>query len=186
MPRHKDVALQDRNLRIAQMVAEGYGLQAVADQFSITRARVSQIVSEYQSVLSDDGTRDVMIAQIDSYLEDTLHPIIRGPGTPLYSQGSGKLVLGLDGELIYDERIKIDAVNSALRAQERKAKLKALDRAKQKEKDESKEINEAMAYLQQLAQEKQELEARVAQYEQQLPELEIVPEDTGDRAGRYG
>jgi hypothetical protein len=172
--RTKAVELQDRNLRIAQMVSEGYGLQVIADHFGITRARVSQINSEYQSVISDDGTRDVLIAQLDSYLSDTLNPIIRGPGQPLYASGSGKLVLDPEGGIIYDEHIKIDAVNSALRVIERRAKLSALDRAKAKEKDESKEIGEALAYLETLASEKQALEARLAQYEQQLPELREV------------
>ncbi len=156
------------------MVGEGYGLQVVADQFDISRARVSQIVSEYQNVITDDGTRDILIAQLDSYLADTLNPIIRGPGQRMYAAGSGKVVNDDDGTPLYDERIKVDAVNSALRVIERRAKLSALDRAKATVKDESKEIGEAMAYLQTLAQEKQELEAKLAQYENHLPELEIA------------
>jgi len=175
MPRHKDVSKQDRNLRIAQMVQQGYGLQVVADQNGITRARVSQIVSEYNSVISDDGTRDILIAQLDSYLSDTLNPIIRGPGQRMYAAGSGKVVNDDDGTPLYDEHIKVDAVNSALRVIERRAKLSALDRAKATVKDESKEINDALEYLATLAAEKTALEARLAQYEQQLPELEISP-----------
>lgn len=177
MPRHKSVELYDRDLRIVQMVQAGYALQVVAGQFGITRARVSQIVSKFHEEVTDDGTRDVLRSQLESYLTDTLHPIIRGPGQPMYSTGSGKLVLDLDGNIIYDERIKIDAVNSALRVHERIAKLSALDRPKAKEKDESREIAEAMEYLQSLAAEKQELQARVTHYEATVIPLESVQDD---------
>ena len=165
MARHKSVELYDRDLRMVQMIAEGYSRQAVAEHFGVSRARVSQIVSSYHEPISDDASRDTLRTYLESYLTDTLHPIIRGSGQPLYSTGSGKLVLDPDGNMIFDERVKIDAINSALRVHERLAKMQAWDRPKAREKDESKEIAEALAYLSELAQEKQELQARVTQYE---------------------
>jgi hypothetical protein len=148
------------------MVSEGYGLQVIANHFGISRPRVSQIVSEYHAGIADDDNREIIRTQLDSYLETTLHPIIFGPGQPLYATGSGKLVLDPDGNIIYDKRINIEAINVALRVQERKSRLMAYDRPKAKEKDETGEISEAMAYVESLTARKKELEALVAQYEQ--------------------
>jgi hypothetical protein len=159
------VELQDRNLRIVQMVQQGYSLQVVADQHGLSRARISQIVSEYHAPITDDSARDVLRTKMESWIDDELIPIIKGPGLPLFSSGSGKLILDPEGNMIYDKRIKLQAVDSAIRVVERLTKMNAWDRPKAREKDESKEIAEAMAYLNELAAEKQELQARVTQYE---------------------
>ena len=163
------------------MISQGYSRQYVANFFGITTARVSQINSEHYTDLTDDGARDELRTHLESYLADVLHPMLRGPGRPLFANGSGKLVTDADGNVIYDEYAKVDVVNSALRVHERLTKLNALDRPKAREKDESGEIAEVREYfntlsgrVQSLEGEKRELLAKLASYEAALPEAEVV------------
>jgi hypothetical protein len=196
----KSLDLVDRDLRIIQEV-KIYGHKVVAERHGITRARVSQIVSKYQSELPDDGKRDLDVTELEG-IKEQLVATFYGPDQPLFSTGSGKVILdpatctcgtGVNGGRDYphdencdvrpfaDFRVKIETVKAILLVHERIAKSTARDRPKASDKDESGLVEQALAHVRAMAAEnrellekRKELEIRLEQLQNTLPEAEIV------------
>lgn len=187
MARPRSAELANRNIRIVEMASEGYTLQQIADNFGVSKQRISQIVQENYEDITDDATRDVSRTQLEYYLNEILHPMLRGPGKRLVSP-SGRPVYELDPEdpsgktwdldkPVYDEYAKVDVINAALKVHERLAKFYHLDRAKGREKDESAEFTEAMQWVESLVAENKRL-ARLARVEDEITvEAEVIEDD---------
>lgn len=173
------------------MVNEGYRLDEIASTFGITRARVSQINSEYHDDVTDEAERDLALAQLDYLIHDVLYPLLRGPGKRLVSPSGRPVYEVKEGQTdnrgnpvfdfsrpIYDEYARVEVVNVFLKAQERRAKFSALDRAQPREKDESQEFTEMMNWVRTLAVQNKELRAKLSQYEtEEFHEADVVSEE---------
>lgn len=179
--RSKDLALVDRNKDIVQMVSKGYSYQAVADTFGLTKQRIAQICSESHESITDDSYRDLMRTELEGLSED-LFRLWRGPG-PLVISPGGSIVCeyGPDGKPdhsrpVHDEYAKVKVAETLLKTIERRAKLYGIDRMKQRTQDQTAEVAEFMAWVQQLDAEKKALEARLTRYEEEpeVVQAEIV------------
>jgi Homeodomain-like domain len=183
--RSKSTELADRNQRIVEMIAEGYSGQVIADNFGITRQRVSQIVQEHQEAVTDDAYRDVMRTQAEGVL-DELFRIFRGPGKRMVSPG-GKIICenNPDGtpdfsRPVYDEYAKVDVANAIIKLQERLGRSYGLDRVRQRERDQSEEMGEFMTWVAELDAQNKALKAQLANSAETSPpeilQAEIVEE----------
>lgn len=187
MPRSKDLALVERNQEIVAMISAGSSLADVAGKFGISRQRCSQIAQEYQEVISDDARRDILLTQMEGDL-DILTGIIKNPGyvvTPggmivceYYDDGRvdhrGKPVPDPSRPLI-DKGLQVKGIEVATRLRERISKMYGIDRVRQRERDQSQEMDEFVAYVEKMSSENAELKAQVEKLSQSIPEAEVVP-----------
>jgi hypothetical protein len=153
------------------MVAAGYSGQVVAENFGITRQRVSQICQEFQDSVNDDAYRDLMRTQAEGVLED-LFKIFRGPGRrvttprgPAYEMvpnpETGKLEQDFSRPL-YDEYEKVKVADTIVKIMERIGKSYGIDRIKQRERDQSGEMSEFMTWIAELDAQNKALRAQLA------------------------
>lgn len=173
-----------RNARIIEMAAAGHPLADIGETFGITKSRVSQIITEHYEEINDDASRDWSRAILENYLQ-TIQKLVDGPGKRFVSP-SGRPVYELNedgtfdfGRPLYDEYEKKGLIDAGVKVIDRLSRLYALDKPKIKEKDESPEFEQAMQYVRQLASEKKELLAKLAEYgeETQTFVAEIIEDD---------
>lgn len=160
------------------MVAEGkHSYARISEQFGVSKARISQIVQRYYEELPDDGSRDLQRAKLEE-AQRMMFAIMTGPGKRVVSPGGSPVFERFaDGTIdydrpLYDEEIRIKAALAGVTISERLAKSFAWDRPKQKEKDESGEFAEAMAYLETLSKENKEKDRRLELLQERLAEIE--------------
>jgi hypothetical protein len=151
MPR-KNLALAARNRRIVQRVARGDQQQDIAKDEGISRARVCQIVSDWNADVTDDAERDLQLTKLEHYLHSTILPLVYGrgkrvvaasgvpvfeplevDGRPVYNE-RGKRLDDLDRPL-YDEYAKLEALSVALRIHAQIAQLRGLNGGKRASDD---------------------------------------------------
>jgi hypothetical protein len=178
MPRTRDLSLVNRDAEIIAMVAEGkYSYAQVSEKFGVSKARISQIVQRYYEELPDDGSRDVQRAKLEK-AQEMMFAIMTGPGKRVVSPGGSPVFERFpDGTIdydhpLYDEEIRIKAALAGVTIAERLAKSFAWDRPKQKEKDESSEYAEALAYMHDLADKNKEKDKQLELLQQRLEEIE--------------
>lgn len=147
------------------MSNEGRTLAEIGGHFGLSRARISQIIHEYDSEITDDDYRAVMRVKLESFLHDTLEPLRHGPGKPLVANGNGQWIKDEFGNPVYDEFVKIDVINTEIRVIEKLTKLYAIDKVKVKDTADSSEMDQVVAFFEETLREKKELEDRLALYE---------------------
>ena len=159
------------------MVSKGFSYQMVGDNYGISKQRVFQIVQEYRETVTDDSYRDYLITQTEGVLEELLR-IFRGPGKQVVTPG-GSLVYekNEDGSIdysrpVYDPYAKADIADRIFKGIDRISKAGAYDRPKQRETDQSAEVNEWMTYVEQLAAENKALREQLTSPE--ITQGEIV------------
>jgi hypothetical protein len=159
-----------------EMLANGARLEDIAEATGLSKGRVSAISARMRQELTEEATRDVQRSQLEYVLHDVLYPLLRGPGKRVISP-SGRPVFELDehgdpdySRPVFDEYAKTDVVLAFIRTQERYSKLLALDMKKAAE-DQTAEIAEAMAYVQQLQAENKALRRQSVR---KMVEAEII------------
>lgn len=160
------------------MVGEGrHSYAEIAEKHGISKARISQVIQRYYEELPDDGSRDLQRAKLEK-AQEVVSAIMNGPGKPVVSPG-GKQVFETDpdgnilwGKPLYDQEIKIKAALAVVTISERLSRAYALDRPKAKERDESSEYAQAMAYVEQISKQNKELTAQAEIMASQLAEHE--------------
>jgi hypothetical protein len=164
------------------MIREGHSYQVVADTFGVSKQRISQINSEYQEQISDDSYRDMDRTRLEKLDEDLFKRFI-GPDEPLVSARG--LVYEIDpatgqnfSKPVPDIRLKIELALAWTKIQERKAKLYGLDRNRQRERDQSGEMQEFLSYMTQLTDENDKLKKQVEILSRNVIEAEVV--DSGE------
>jgi len=192
MARTRDVSLIDRDARIVAAVAEGKrSYQEISEEFGVSKARVAQIVKRFYEELPDEDARHAQRAKLEE-AQRVMFEIMRGKGKRVVSPGGSPVfernddgTINYDAPL-YDEEIRIKAALAATTIGERLARSGAWDLAKQKQKDESPEFAEAMAYLETLSKENKDkqhqlelLQERLAQIEagEDVVEAEVIEEE---------
>jgi hypothetical protein len=177
--------VMERDRTILEQRAEGKTLQEIADFHSLSVARISQIISANDTAVSPETSRVEQRTQIQWIIDHKLIPIALGPGKLMYANGNGQLIRDENGHPVYDQTICLEAADRVFRGYDRISKLYAVDLPKVKEQDQSPQIAEANAWMrelwertQQLDAEKRVLEARLARYEASIPEAEIVTTPT--------
>jgi hypothetical protein len=185
-----------RNQEIISMIRQGIPYQQIADAKGISKQRVSQINQEYQEVVTDDAYRELQRTRLE-YIQDELfkeftEPVIlvnaRGPVYELIKVNTPdgpKMVQDFD-KPVYDRRLKLEIIDRIIKTDERIAKLFGLERGKQRDRDQSAEQQEFLAYVQQLMDEgdqlrkrNEELARQVAMLNQpQVIEAEVIHEES--------
>lgn len=178
----KSIEMADRNARIIQMSNEGRTLAEIGAHFGLSRARISQIINEYDSEIGDDDYRAVMRVKLESFLNDTLEPLRHGPGKPLVANGNGQWIKDEFGNPVYDEFVKIDVINTEIRVIERLTKLYAIDKVRIKETADQSEMDRVVAFFEETLREKKELEERLAAYEgpPQIMIADVIDDASGE------
>jgi hypothetical protein len=180
--RSKDVALVSRNRDIIRMIGEGYSYQVIADQFGVTKQRIAQVNKEYQEDIPDDDYRDWQRTELEG-MKDELLRIFRLPGKLMVTPGGAIICeYGEDGKPdkskpVYDPYAKTEVAITVLKVWERLAKAYGLDRMRQREKDSSSEITEALSFLEQQSRQAKILAAQNAALRKQIEDHDIIEAD---------
>jgi uncharacterized protein (DUF433 family) len=190
--RPKSTELVSRNQDIVRMISEGHSYQVIGDTFNITRQRVFQIAREYQEDIPDDDYRDAQRTELEGVKEELLR-IFRLPGREKTTPGGSVVYrLGENGkpdhsQPFFDPYDKVDIALAIVKLSERISKLYGIDRMRQKEKDSSTEITEALSFLEQQSRQSKILAAQNAALRKQIEdkdiiEAEVVEEETAGQA----
>lgn len=156
------------------MLHQGQSTQAVADNFGITKQRVSQINQEYQETVGDDAYRDLQRTALEGLL-GVVTDTIKNPGFVVSPGGRVVCEPYADGRTdrngmplpdpsrpLLDKALRLKAVEVGVRVHERLARAYGLDRVRQKEQDQSAEMNEFLQYVETTTAENALLRAQLA------------------------
>lgn len=173
MPRKRSLDIAIRNQEIFRRVSSGERLQAVADDYGLSKQMISKIFHGHYDKVGDDATRDVLRAG----LEESWLSLSRYERELNNDQG-GKRVIAANGkpvyELIenpsdpsrpfwdftrpvYEKGDVIRIAEAKARLAQQIARLYGLERLQQRQPDQAREIAEALAWVEQLAADKKAL-----------------------------
>lgn len=178
----KNLELASRDLQIVAMIRAGYSYEEIAGTFGISRARVSQVNKKFQEETGEDERRAALASLLEGWLYNVLQPLVNGPGKLMVTV-KGDVVRDENGDPVYDPFPKIDAVDRGVKVLDRLSRLYALDKPAKKPRDDEDDTPaylEAMAYVQQLAEEKRHLAAEREILAARLRELESGQEEVHD------
>ena len=187
MGRSKDIALIQRNQQILSDIRQGIPYQAIADKWGLSKQRIAQINQESQETVTDDAYRELQRTRLE-YIQDELfrdfaEPAIlvnaRGPVYELIQvkTADGPKMIQDFTRPVYDRRLKIEIAGAITKIDERLAKLFGLERGKQRERDQSGEQAEFLAYIDGMAQENADLRKQVEVLSGRITEAEVIPEE---------
>lgn len=191
--RSKDIALIQRNQQILDDIRQGIPYQVIADKWGLSKQRIAQINQESQETVTDDAYRELQRTRLE-YIQDELFRDFKEPAQLVNARGpvyemirvntadGMKTVPDLDRP-VYDRRLKIEIAGAITKIDERLAKLFGLERGKQRERDQSSEQIEFLNYLQQIADENEELKKRVAILSRDVIEGEAIPSSGEEQTG---
>jgi LysM repeat protein len=183
--RGRDLSLIRRDVEITARIARGDKLSAIAEDFGLTVARISQINHANRDSIPDDEKRELLAAKLDYILDEKLLALMNAPRSPKIT-ANGKPVYELDEygqpdftRPVLDDTTTIEAAKAVSSAVDQIARLYGLHRRAQKQVDESGELAEWQNYVSDLVQRNKELEARLELLEPEVVDAEIVAEITG-------
>ena len=135
MARSKSVEVANRDLRIIQLVGQGYTYDQISKMESISRSRISQIVHSRDQEIPDEEYRSKIVTKLESLLHDVVEPHIHGPGKVMVASGTGRVIVypaghEQEGEVVYDPSFKLEAVRVASVLLKDIAKMRALEKNK--------------------------------------------------------
>ena len=183
MPRGKDLSLADRNKRIMQYVADGRPYSWIAEQEGVSKQRVGQIVLSYYDGITSDENRAGMDTILDRLIQELMMDAT-GPGKRVMTAKGPAYELDEYGEPDYTQPIfdtipRRESAETVLKALDRRAKMRGLDPWRALDKEDNPEVDQYIAWAQQIAADSKrnldkiaELEAKLAQYER--PAIETV------------
>jgi transcriptional regulator with XRE-family HTH domain len=191
MPKSRDLSLVRRDEEIQDRIARGDKLRDISRDTGLSPARISQINNSSRE-FPDEEKRATLVAKLEYILNAKLLDLMNQP-LPLKVSASGRPVyeLNSDGSLdfsrpVLDTSVIIETSKAAMAAMKELRELQGLTVRRPKEKDESAEtaaIFEEYKNLhgvnRDLAAKLAEMEARLARYQDQLPELEVVDDGRG-------
>ena len=182
MGRTKDLSLIRRDVEIIARVARGDKLAAIADDFGLTVARISQINHSNRDAIPDEEKRELLAAKLEFILDDKLLALMNAP-RQVKVAASGKPVYELNqyGEPdftrpVMDDSATIEAAKAVTTAADQIAKLYGLHRRAPKHVDESPELMEWQNYVTDLVQRNKEL-TLMLEARGDVVEAEIVHEE---------
>ena len=150
----KNASQAERNRRICLLRRNGFTFSEIAGMENISRARVSQIVHEFNAELPEDETR-AEIATLLEFAERKAIELINEPG---YVCGpNGRVVEDPDGVPLPNKTIVDNALKTLILVADRKSRLYGADKQVVKKMD-TPTAQEAMWAA--LAVERQRMEAR--------------------------
>jgi hypothetical protein len=196
VPKGKDLTLASRNLKIKQMRDEAYSMQQIADTVGLSKARVSQILEEYDEEVTAGGYRAFLAANGELALAEARKILLKE--SPVKVSASGKIMYHPDTDLcvpgdsrgfvpdynrpILDDSIKVDIIGKYASLLDRLSKLRGADAKVQKDVEDSEAVQEYKQYVQQVITERGESQQLVVQLQQQIAQLtakyETPPEVT--------
>lgn len=191
----KDLTLLDRNRRIVEMIHQGVSYQKVGEHFGISKQRCSQILQESQEEVPDDARREGQLAMLEHVIAENMRRLTEPPPPAMTARGivfmplvddSGSPVFGSKGQPLQDfdkpvpdERFHLEVQDRVMKGIELAAKLGGWARLKARQVDQSQEQADFLAYLQQIADENDQLKKRVEILSRGVIEAEVIPEPPG-------
>lgn len=135
MARPKSIEIANRDLRIIQLVEQGYRYRDIAQMEGIGVSRISQIVHDKDQEIPDDHYRSKIVTKLEGYLHDVVEPLIQGPGKVMVASGTGRVITYPEGhpqagEVVYDPSFKLEGVRAAAMLNKDIAKMRALEKVK--------------------------------------------------------
>jgi hypothetical protein len=182
MAKQKPLVLLARDRQIFEQVQQGWSRQRIAQFHHLTPVRVAQILKNMSGNFTPDENRDWVRAKLEAYLAE-LDTVIHGKGRLMVASGNGKVVLDEQGNPVYDQYAKAEAVRTALSVLKGLRELDALDRKPPKEEQDGDRdaFDRAMGWVQQLADDKRSLQAKLAGYESgEIVNAEVVEDPAAE------
>lgn len=175
-----------RDDQIAREAGEGIPRRELAAKYGITEARISQIVLAKHEEITDDANRAILFAELDFVKSKILEifsrprppkvtpsglivfePLIDENGEPVRA-ANGKGFLSDYSKPVYDDAPYIEAAKMVPNLSKEQASLYGLHRPKAKEKDESAELQNLLAWAQGNVDKVKEQQALIESLQQQL------------------
>jgi transcriptional regulator with XRE-family HTH domain len=196
VPRVRSTELIVRDSEIARRAGEGESRRALAEEYGVSQARISQIVLAEQEEISDDANRAMMVANLFFVAENIL-AIQRRPRPPKVTP-SGRIVyeplLDENGEPvldhkgqplpdpakpIYDDSPIIESAKMIPNLYDRISKLMGLEK-KPKDREDTGALESTMQYINSLISQNKIKERELDDLRAQLMkassyEIEMVP-----------
>lgn len=195
----KELRSASRDYQIIRRIRKGDRYEDIASDFGLSIGRISQINSSFRGQLDDDGRREIMMAQLEGYLDVLHEEIIHAPDSVKVTP-SGKVVyenlVDENGEMavtktgqpvpdlsrpVYDKTPKMEAIKVATGLSSQLARLGALDKVRKKENDADEAVAEAMAWQETVGKqflamraENERLKVMLTEKEPHMVEAEIV------------
>lgn len=122
--------LAGRNGQIWQKYISGRTMESLADEYGLTKGRISQIVTEVRDSIPEEKRADIVKRQVDflEKLQADVAELFYAPLPPAFDK-NGSILYDDEGKVVRDATGRLNALAGVLKVMDRHARLLGTDAA---------------------------------------------------------